>query len=99
MAEIPYRDILGHTVQTFGHKSIVINTVIAESLVNENFGNDLTPLNHNYLKECFGLLYSEIPVRPGKPAGRIAFPVRSKKLRCTWNIEVIPQWRVSLNLM
>ena len=78
MAEITYLDKTGPAVIFFWHKSIAINTVIAESLVNENFGNNMIPLNFNDLLECFSSLYSEISAKAGQTTWKNSDPYTAR---------------------
>jgi hypothetical protein len=54
-------------IRIFWHKSIGIYTFIADSLVTENFGDNMIPLNLNELQGRFLFdLYSEISCNAGQ---------------------------------
>jgi hypothetical protein len=60
---------------SYSTESIAINTVVADSVVNENFGDNMVPLNRNDLNECFLFaLYSEISCNAGQTCQRNGDP-------------------------
>jgi len=70
--------VMVHSISShLGHISIAIYTVIADSLVNEIFGDNMIPLNLKDVKERSGsFCIQKFLVMRDKDSGRIAIPVQ-----------------------
>jgi len=68
-----------HPQPFFVTESIAINTVVADSLVNENIGDNMISLNHNDLNECFLFApYSEVSGNAGQICQRNGDPCKAQ---------------------